>query len=134
MSTPALEYHGLDHVQIAIPPGQDAAARAFYGGALGLQEVAVPASVAHLAALWYQLGPQRLHLGVEADFHPARKAHPALRIRGLEVLAQRLQAAGIPIKRFDPLEDNNRFFVNDPFGNRIEFLEPISSSGSPTAA
>lgn len=126
MSTADFSIHGLDHVQIAIPAGQDVVAREFYAGVLGLPEVPVPANLAHLAAMWFERGNLRLHLGVTTEFQPARKAHPALLVTGLAALAQRLREAGVAIVSADPLEGYNRFFVFDPFGNRIEFLEPIS--------
>src|SRR4051794_41304337 len=116
---------GLDHVQIAAPPGCEGDARRFYGGVLGLAELAKPAALAARGGAWFALGDGRqLHVGVEADFAPARKAHPALRVGAgsLEVLAERLVEAGCEIRWDDALPGVARFYVEDPWGNRLELL------------
>jgi catechol 2,3-dioxygenase-like lactoylglutathione lyase family enzyme len=119
--------HGLDHVQIAIPAGQEAKAREFYSEVLGLIEVPVPTSLANRGAIWFERESLRLHLGIDADFHPAKKAHPALLVKGLDRLTEHLQRAGIAIVAAPPLQGRKRFHIFDPFGNRIELLEPLSS-------
>ena len=119
--------HGLDHVQIAIPCDSEVVARKFYSKVLGLTEIPVPATLRHLGAIWFEHGSLRLHLGMDPEFHPARKAHPALLVRGLDSLAKHLAVERIPIMEAEPIEGFRRFHVLDPFGNRIEFLEPDSS-------
>src|SRR4051794_31865708 len=111
---------GIDHIQIAIPHGQDGEARAFYGDLLGLTEVPKPAELAKRGGMWFENGLVKIHLGVEADFRPARKAHPALLVSDLQSLIDRLKHAGYEIRSDEPLEGFDRAFVNDPFGNRIE--------------
>jgi catechol 2,3-dioxygenase-like lactoylglutathione lyase family enzyme len=114
---------GIDHVQLAMPAGQEAAACAFYCGVLGLAEEQKPANLAARGGAWFRGGAARLHLGVDPDFHPARKAHPAILVTGLEELSARCEAAGFPPVRDEPLEGFDRIYVMDPFGNRIELLE-----------
>jgi catechol 2,3-dioxygenase-like lactoylglutathione lyase family enzyme len=118
------EILGLDHVQLAMPPGQEEAARAFYGGVLGLLEEAKPANLAARGGVWFRSGALRVHLGVDSDFRAARKAHPAFLVRGLAELAARCSAAGFHPVTDEPLDGFDRFYVFDPFGNRIELLEP----------
>ncbi|MBX9700474.1 MAG: glyoxalase [Acetobacteraceae bacterium] len=121
--TGAVTLRALHHVQLAMPPGGEAAARAFYAGLLGLAEVAKPAALAGRGGCWFESGPVRVHLGVEADFRPARKAHPAFLVTGLDGLAARLAAAGHPAQGDEPLPGWQRLFLDDPFGNRIELME-----------
>lgn len=109
---------GLDHVQLAIPVGQEDQARAFYIGQLGLREVAKPAVLAGRGGLWLEGEGLRLHLGVEKPFAPARKAHPALVVDDLE--AAHFALEGGPIST---LPGWRRFYVHDPFGNRIEIMQ-----------
>lgn len=115
---------GLDHVQIAAPPGCEDAARAFYGGLLGLPELAKSPALRARGGAWFACGAQALHVGVEDTFSPARKAHPALRAtaEGLDALAARLQEAGHPVAWSDELPGIRRFFTADPWGNRLELL------------
>lgn len=115
----------LDHIQIAMPPGGEAKARAFYHGLLGIPEVPKPANLAGRGGCWFELGTLRLHLGVEAEFRPARKAHPAFIVANLETLVTALAGAGHPTRDDVPLEGYHRTFVDDPFGNRIELMEPV---------
>lgn len=114
----------LHHVQLAIPAGGEDQARAFYGGILGLEEIAKPSHLAARGGCWFRLGDRELHLGVEEDFRPARKAHPALLIAGLERLRAHLEASGVAVREDEPLPGYRRFYADDPFGNRLEFLEP----------
>lgn len=116
---------GLDHVQLAMPVGEEAAARAFYGGLLGLAEVAKPPQLAARGGCWFEKGAVRVHLGVEQDFSPARKAHPAFLVSNLAAFEQALQAAGFATTRDDALAGYERFYVSDPFGNRIELMQLV---------
>jgi catechol 2,3-dioxygenase-like lactoylglutathione lyase family enzyme len=118
--------HGIDHVQLAMPPGREDDARAFYGGLLGMEEVAKPPVLAARGGVWFRAGEAQVHLGVEADFRPARKAHPALLVRGLRDFASRLRAAGVAVVDDEALPGYERVYVSDPFGNRLELLEPTS--------
>lgn len=119
----------LDHVQLAMPPGGEAQARAFYARALGLAEVPKPPHLAARGGCWFERGAVRIHLGVEADFRPARKAHPALLVDDLRTLADALAAAGFPTRPGEPLDGYVRVDVNDPFGNRIELMERTGGAG-----
>lgn len=116
--------YGLDHVQLAMPAGQEAAARAFYSGVLGLAEVPKPPHLARRGGVWFEGGSLRLHLGVEAEFRSAKKAHPALLVENLDGLIERCRQAGIEAAPDEPLEGYERVYVQDPFGNRIELMEP----------
>jgi catechol 2,3-dioxygenase-like lactoylglutathione lyase family enzyme len=118
---------GIDHVQLAIPAGGEDRARVFYGDVLGLPELAKPAVLSGRGGVWFTLGPaQQLHLGVEVPFQPARKAHPALLTDDLDALLARCRAAGvIEGAPQPPLPGYQRVFVEDPFGNRIELLQPL---------
>lgn len=118
------EIIGLDHVQLAMPAGQEARARAFYSGVLGLVEEPKPSNLAKRGGVWFKGGSLRLHLGVDVDFRAAKKAHPAFLVAGLVELADRCRLAGYPPVTDEPLEGFNRVYVSDPFGNRIELLEP----------
>ena len=115
---------GLDHVQLAMPPGREAEARSFYAGLLGFVEMPKPANLAKRGGCWFAGGAIKLHLGVEADFRPARKAHPAFTVRDLQTLVDRLATAGHPARSDEPLVGYTRVFVDDPFGNRIELMQP----------
>ena len=118
-------YQGIDHVQLAAPPGCEAEARRFFGEVLGLEELPKPTALAVRGGLWFQCGAQQLHIGVEKDFLPAKKAHPALRLAddaSIETLKSRLNAAGIPTRDDHEMEDAARFFAEDPWGNRLEFV------------
>ncbi len=106
-----------------MPAGQEATARAFYCGVLGLIEDPKPPNLAARGGVWFRSGALRLHLGVDPDFHPAGKAHPALLVRGLAELAARCRSAGFLPVMDEPLEGFDRVYVFDPFGNRIELLE-----------
>jgi catechol 2,3-dioxygenase-like lactoylglutathione lyase family enzyme len=122
---------GVDHVQLGMPAGGEDAARRFYGDVLGLEEVPKPATLVGRGGAWFRSGGVQLHLGVEADFRPARKAHPALRVEGLTGLIVRCVNAGFPVERDVPLPGLNRVHVADPFGNRIELIE-LHDAGAAT--
>lgn len=117
---------GLDHVQLAAPHGCETAARHFYGELLGLPEIPKPPTLVARGGVWFALGAQGLHIGVEAAFSPAQKAHPALLVRDVGELAARLAAAGVQIIWDDLLPGYRRFYAFDPWGNRLEFLTPES--------
>ena len=112
----------LDHVQVAAPQGCEAQARAFYGGLLGLDEIEKPEPLRARGGVWFQAGAHQLHVGVDPEFAPARKAHPAFQVRALDALRERLVLAGIEVVDDDALPGVSRFYVADPFGNRIELL------------
>jgi catechol 2,3-dioxygenase-like lactoylglutathione lyase family enzyme len=114
----------LDHVLIAMPPYREADARAFYQGLLGIPETDKPSELAARGGCWFEGGPLKVHLGVERDFVPARKAHPAFIVEDLPALAAALRCAGCHLTEDRPLEGYDRLFVDDPFGNRIELMEP----------
>ncbi len=117
---------GLHHVQLAMPAGQELAARAFFGGVVGMTELAKPAALAARGGCWFRGGGWEVHLGVEEPFLPARKAHPGVLVDGLDELAGRLSEAGWTVQWDDDLPGYRRFYCADPFGNRLEFLEPTS--------
>ena len=112
----------LDHVQLAIPAGAEAACRAFYVGVLGMTELQKPPELANRGGLWVRSGDVEIHLGVEADFRPARKAHPGIVVADIEALAARLQAAGHATAWDEAIPGVRRFFAADPLGNRLEFI------------
>lgn len=114
----------LDHVQIAAPPGSEEQARAFYGEAIGLTELPKPVALRSRGGVWFALAGAQLHVGIEANFKPARKAHPAFGFgcEGLRAVAERVAAAGAPVHWDDELPKVLRFFTEDPWGNRLELL------------
>ncbi|MFM5918549.1 MAG: glyoxalase [Novosphingobium sp.] len=114
---------GIDHVQLAIPEGGEEIARPFYAGLLGLSEVPKPEPLASRGGCWFEAPGVSIHLGVEADFRPAQKAHPALLVSDLRALAAKLAAGGVPLRWDDELPDILRCHVSDPFGNRIELIQ-----------
>ena len=113
----------LDHVQLAIPRGGEDEVRRFYCDLLGWREVPKPASLAARGGLWLDAGEAQIHFGIEEPFAPARKAHPALRTAGLDALAAKFAAAGHVPTWDDLIPGTRRFYVADPFGNRLEFIE-----------
>ena len=119
---------GLDHVQLAMPPGREGEARSFYAGLLGLAEVAKPIHLAKRGGCWFERGVVKIHLGVAEDFAPARKAHPAFVVDDLAETVRRLEEAGTLLRSDEPLEGFERRYVDDPFGNRIELMQ---RSGTP---
>jgi len=116
----------LDHIQIAAPEGCESAAREFYGGLLGLPEIEKPEPLRVRGGCWFQCGPQQLHIGVERDFRPAKKAHPAFVANDLDRLRQGLLAAGVKVSDDQSIPNARRFFAEDPWGNRLEFVEAHS--------
>ena len=117
----------IDHVQLAMPEGGEEAARGFYTGLLGIAETPKPAHLAKRGGCWFEQGALKVHLGVEKTFQPAKKAHPAFIVENLPELRQKLAAAGVVLRDDEPLEGYDRIYVEDPFGNRLELMEPNSS-------
>jgi len=116
----------IDHVQLAIPIGEEEKARAFYVNILGFIEIPKPAELAKRGGAWFQSQNVQLHLGVEADFKPARKAHPALIVSDLDFLIAKVQEAGYETDAAQPpLDGYKRAHIFDPFGNRIELMEKL---------
>jgi catechol 2,3-dioxygenase-like lactoylglutathione lyase family enzyme len=117
----------IDHIQIAMPAGEEDKARAFYIEQLGFTEILKPPDLAKRGGAWFQVGHVQLHLGVEAEFRPARKAHPAFLVEDLDLLIASVQRAGYETDTSQPpLDGYKRAHVFDPFGNRIELMEMIS--------
>ena len=116
---------GLDHVQLAMPRGGEERARAYFTGLLGLVELEKPEALAGRGGVWFGLPDGRqLHLGVEEPFRPSAKAHPALGCAALDDLTRRLEEGGYAVRWDEALTPRRRFYGEDPFGNRIEFIEP----------
>ncbi|MBO3750786.1 VOC family protein [Streptosporangiaceae bacterium NEAU-GS5] len=114
----------IHHVQLAAPTGSEPELRAFYGGVLGLAEVAKPLELAKRGGVWFRGSGVEVHLGIEDDFRPARKAHPAFIVFSLDALITRLTDAGVDVTPDDLFPGYRRCYAQDPVGNRIEFLEP----------
>jgi catechol 2,3-dioxygenase-like lactoylglutathione lyase family enzyme len=117
----------IDHVQLAMPAGREAEARAFYAHLLGITEAPKPPHLAKRGGCWFERGALKIHLGVEKDFVPARKAHPALTVEDLPTLVAALKRAGHRVVEDEPLEGYDRVYVDDPFGNRLELIEPLGA-------
>jgi len=127
---------GFDHMQIAIPRGEEERARAFYGATLGLPEITKPEALAGRGGAWFRCGEHQLHLGIEGEFQPQRKGHLAFRVDDLAAMRTRLEAAGAQIREDVPLPGRLRFETRDPFGNRLEFqqlLAPSQPDSTPAA-
>ena len=116
----------LDHVQLAMPAGGEAEAVAFYEGLLGVPHVPKPPHLAARGGCWFEQGDLKVHLGVDAQFRAATKAHPAFLVDDVRSVASSLLEAGHRVVDDEPLEGYDRVYVDDPFGNRIELLEPRS--------
>ncbi len=115
----------LDHVQLAMPAGREAEAIAFYEGLLGVPNVPKPEHLAVRGGCWFEEGPLKIHLGVDPDFRPAGRAHPAFLVADVRGLARAVAAAGFEVDDDEPLEGYDRVYVHDPFGNRIELMQQI---------
>ncbi|HJF34227.1 MAG TPA: VOC family protein [Sporosarcina psychrophila] len=113
---------GIDHIQIAAPSGSEDAARTFYRDLLGMEEISKPENLKRRGGCWFQCGLHEVHIGIQQDFMPAKKAHPGFTVNALEQLKIRLEEADYMISEEPPIEGRSRFFTHDPFGNRIEFL------------
>jgi catechol 2,3-dioxygenase-like lactoylglutathione lyase family enzyme len=114
----------IDHILIAMPPGREDEARAFYQGILGLTEKIKPPKLAARGGCWFENGSLQVHLGVEKNFIPARKAHPAFIVDDLTSIVAKAEKAGLRVTEDEPIEGCDRRHVDDPFGNRIELIEP----------
>jgi hypothetical protein len=117
------QYVGIDHIQLAAPKGCEVVVRDFWGAKIGLTEIEKPESLQGRGGCWFEFGNQQLHIGVEEDFQPAKKAHPAFVVKNLEAFQMHVEKNGIQTKEDAPIDGRNRFFISDPFGNRVEFLE-----------
>jgi len=124
----AAQILGLDHIQVVAPRSEEAHAKAFYGGVLGLAEIPKPAALVERGGAWYRCGNLQLHLGLEDEFTPQRKGHPAFLVRDLAAMRARLMAAGTPIAEGVQIPGYQRFEARDPSGNRLEFLQRVASS------
>ncbi len=120
-----MKVYAIDHVQLAMPAGEEEKARSFYRGVLEIAEVPKPLHLAQRGGCWFEDGTLKIHLGVEKDFRPAKKAHPALLVEGLDELIEKCNSAGYEVVTDEPLEGYNRIYVYDPFGNRLELMEPL---------
>jgi catechol 2,3-dioxygenase-like lactoylglutathione lyase family enzyme len=117
----------VDHVQLAMPAGGEDEARGFYRDLLGLPETPKPPHLAKRGGCWFESDTVKLHLGVEQDFRPGRKAHPALLVHDLPALVKALRDAGVELVDDEPLEGYDRIYAYDPFGNRLELMEPLTA-------
>jgi len=115
-------FSAIDHVQLAAPAGCEEQARRFFVDVLGMEEIPKPPLLAARGGVWFASGEVQLHIGIEEDFRPARKAHPALRCRGYDSLLRRLRDAGVEVKEVDDIPGVRRAHVYDPFGNRLELV------------
>ena len=115
---------GIDHIQLAMPAGREEDARRFYAVLLGLPEIPKPRELAKRGGVWFESSQVKIHLGVDQDFRPARKAHPALLVKDLRSLVERLRNARVAVVDDEPLAGYHRVYVVDPFGNRLELMEP----------
>jgi catechol 2,3-dioxygenase-like lactoylglutathione lyase family enzyme len=114
---------GIDHVQVAAPRGCEEQARTFYGNLLGLVEIPKPEQLRARGGVWFRAGAQELHVGIDEPFAPARKAHPALVASDLDALRAELVAAGHDVQDDELIPGTARFYVHDPFGNRLEIVQ-----------
>ena len=115
--------YGLHHVQLAIAPGSEDACRTFYVDILGMTEIEKPPVLAARGGLWVRADALEIHLGVEQDFRPARKAHPGIRVEDLDGLAKRLTDNGVEVTWDDNFPGHRGFYASDNLGNRLEFLQ-----------
>ncbi len=122
----AWSVEGFHHVQLAMPPGREEDAERFYAGVLGFEIIPKPVHLAARGGRWFRIGVAELHLGVEEGFAPSAKAHPALRVRGLEPLRHAVADAGLAVEDDTQLDGHDRWYVRDPFGNRLEFIEEVA--------
>jgi catechol 2,3-dioxygenase-like lactoylglutathione lyase family enzyme len=117
-------FSAIDHVLLAMPAGAEETARRFYRDLLGMAEIPKPTELAKRGGCWFESGSVQLHLGIEADFRPAKKAHPALCCLDYDALTSLLRAAGVQVKDDDSIPGVRRCHIFDPFGNRIELIGP----------
>ncbi|PSL34297.1 glyoxalase/bleomycin resistance protein/dioxygenase superfamily protein [Planomicrobium soli] len=113
----------IDHIQVAAPKNSEQAAINFYGNILGMVKVDKPVSLQGRGGVWFEFGGYQLHVGIEEPFIPAKKAHPAFGVSGFELMQEHLAANGVEVKNDGSIPGVERFFISDPFGNRLEFLK-----------
>jgi catechol 2,3-dioxygenase-like lactoylglutathione lyase family enzyme len=113
---------GIDHLQLAAPPGSESEARRFFGKLLGLPELQKPEALRSRGGAWFAAGDQQLHIGIETGFSPAKKAHPALVVDDFDTTVQRLGEAGYPLRADDSIQGVRRGYITDPWGNRLELI------------
>lgn len=116
-------FSAIDHVQLAMPPGEEARAECFYRDLLGFDVVEKPPAMAARGGRWFERGPVKIHLGVEDPFQPARKAHPALVVAPFEPLLEQLASAGVEVRWADEGPGVRRAHIDDCFGNRLELID-----------
>ncbi|MFS0782585.1 VOC family protein [Bacillus sp. 1P06AnD] len=121
----AYHFTGIDHIQLAAPKGSEEEARAFFGGILGLAEVEKPEHLKERGGVWFSIGSQQIHIGIEHSFIPAKKAHPAFEVDHISGLKEHLRSKGVKVVEDSLLPGADRIYVADPFGNRIEILQWI---------
>lgn len=127
------QFLGIDHVQLAAPEGFELAARAFFSGLLGWEEIETPPVLRHLGGLWFRCGNRQVHIGKQKDFVPAEKAHPAFEVKNVAALRMYLEGKGFLTIDAEPLESISRFHMADPFGNRLEFVEHLKTGNMHTS-
>ena len=120
----------VDHVQLAAPPGSEDLLRGYYVDVLGMTEIPKPPALQARGGCWFRAGAVQLHLGIEEDFRPAKKAHPGLAVTDIEAYATRLTDHGAAVTWDDDLPGHRRFYSEDPVENRLEFLEPVATAAS----
>ena len=113
----------VDHIQLAAPQKSEKLARHFFGDILQMKEISKPESLKQRGGVWFECGKQQLHIGIQKDFLPAKKAHPAFYVNNLNDLYEKMKLNGFDVEKHELLPNMNRFYVHDPFGNRLEFLE-----------
>jgi catechol 2,3-dioxygenase-like lactoylglutathione lyase family enzyme len=116
----------IDHIQLAMPAGQEDVARSFYSGLLGITEIPKPPHLARRGGVWFERDSVKIHLGIDPDFRPATKAHPGLIVRDLQALLKDLKAAGFESVEAEPLPGFEHVYIADPFGNRLELMQRIT--------
>jgi catechol 2,3-dioxygenase-like lactoylglutathione lyase family enzyme len=117
-----MRIEGIDHIQLAMPAGQEDAARSFYEGILEIPEVPKPPDLARRGGVWFENSRVKIHLGIDSDFRPARKAHPALLVQDLGGVVRKLRETSIDVTDAEPLPEHDHVYIADPFGNRIELI------------
>lgn len=120
----------IDHVQLGMPADGEDAARTFYGGILGLREVPKPPQLAGRGGAWFAGRSVAVHVGVEPDFRAPPKAHPAFVVDDLAAVREHLVGAGIDILEDDSGVQVARYYVRDPFGNRLELVDAVDAGFS----
>jgi len=119
----SMPIEAIEHIQLAIPEGQEDKARSFYCDSLGFSEVPKPSELAKRGGAWFETGNVKIHLGVERDFRAAKKAHPAFLVSNIDDFAVRLREAGFEVTVDNDLPGYRHFYSSDPFGNRLEFMQ-----------